>query len=84
MEVINQRVYRRNGAYIKEILVKDMAKAQAREARENLLKHYSKIHMAPFEMYDDRPRLHPDKTYEELNYKGYIFYIWLNSKFEGD
>lgn len=76
MKIISQSVYKRNGATIREIQVKDITKSQAKEIRRNLLKQYSKVHMAPFEVYEDRPRLFPNFK----GCKGYIFYIWLNSK----
>ena len=80
MKVIYQKDYKKNGSPIRQIQVRDITKREAKEIRDNLRTEYSKVEMNAFEVWEDRPRLHPDKTYEELNYKGYIFYIWLDSK----
>ena len=80
MKVIYQKDYKKNGSPIRQIQVRDITKREAKEIRDNLRTEYSKVEMNVFEVWEDRPRLYPDKTYEELNYKGYIFYIWLDSK----
>ena len=76
MRVIYESTYKRNGNNIKEIRIRDITRKQAREIRQRLYNDYPKVEMSPFEVYEDRPM--PNKPAEF--YKGYIFYVWLNSK----
>lgn len=76
MRVIYESTYKRNGNNIKEIRIRDITRKQAREIRQRLYKDHPKVEMTPFEVYEDRPMT--DKLAEF--YKGYIFYIWLDSK----
>lgn len=76
MRVIYESTYKRNGNNIKEIRIRDITRKQAREIRQRLYNKYSRVEMTPFEMYEDRPM----PNIQAECYKGYIFYIWLNSK----
>lgn len=81
MQVIYQNNYERKREGRKSVPIREVQvicnKKEAKQIRQSFEEEYSKVEMHPFEVYEDRyyPELLPIEFY-----KGWKFYIWLNSK----